>query len=47
MIAAISIILTKIENTPNYNNVIQALTTIQNNMKTTAETMQTTASTVQ
>jgi hypothetical protein len=54
MIAAMSVILTKIENVPDYNTVVQALTTIQNDLKktittvkTTAETVQTTAATVQ
>ena len=47
MIAAMSIILTKIENAPDYSNVMQALITIQNDMKITTETVQTTASTVQ
>jgi len=47
MIAAMSVILTQIENGPDYNTVMQALTTIQSDVKTTAETVQTTATTVQ
>src|SRR5258706_9252660 len=47
MIAAMSIILTKVENAPDYNTVMQALTMIRNDVKTTVETVQTTATTVQ
>ena len=47
MIVAMSIILTKIKNAPDYNAGMQALTTIQKDKKTTAETVQTTATTAQ
>jgi len=47
MIAAMSVIFTKIESTPDYNTVVQALTTIQNDLNTTATTVKTTAETVQ
>jgi len=53
MIAAMSVMLNKIENAPDYSTVMQALTTIQNDLKstttvkTTAETVQTTATAVQ
>ena len=43
MIAAMSVMLTKIENAPDYNTIMQALTTIQNDVKTTAETGKTAA----
>jgi hypothetical protein len=35
MIAAISVVLTKVENAPGYTTVMQTLTTIQNDLKTT------------
>jgi len=47
MIAAMSVILSKIENAPDYSTVMQALTTIQNDLKSTTTTVKTTAETVQ
>ena len=47
MIAAMSVMLSKIETAPDYGTVMLALTTIQNDVKTTAETIQTTATTAQ
>jgi hypothetical protein len=35
MIAAMSVVLTKVENAPDYTTVMQTLTTIQNGLKTT------------
>jgi hypothetical protein len=47
MIAAISVVLAKFENAPDHNTVMQALTTIRNDLKVTTITVQTTAETVQ
>ncbi len=47
LIAAISVVLTKIENAPDHTTVMQALTTIQNDVKIAATAMQTTATMVQ
>jgi hypothetical protein len=47
LIAAMSVVLTKIENTPGHTTVMRALTTIQNDMKTTTTTLQQTAITSQ
>jgi dGTP triphosphohydrolase len=43
MIAAMSVLITKFQNTPDLSAVIQAVTTIQSDLKTTAETVQSTA----
>jgi hypothetical protein len=43
MIAAMSVLIAKFQNTPNMSAVIQALSTVQNNLKTTAEIVQSTA----
>jgi hypothetical protein len=47
MIAAISVLITKFQNTPDLSAVVQAITTIQSDLKTTAETVQSTAIKVQ
>lgn len=43
LIAATSAVLAKIENAPDYTTVMRALTAIQDDMKTTATTLQQTA----
>jgi hypothetical protein len=47
MIAAMSVLITKFQNTPDLSAVTQAITTIQNDLKTTAEIVQSTAIKVQ
>jgi hypothetical protein len=47
MIVAMSVILTKIDNIPDYITVIQTLITIQNDAKTTLTTVKTTVATFQ
>jgi hypothetical protein len=47
MIAAMSILITKFQNTPDLSAVVQAIPTIQSDLKTTAETVQSTATKVQ
>ena len=47
VIAAMSVIFTKIENTPDYRTVMQALMTIQDDLKTTTTAVKTTAETAQ
>jgi hypothetical protein len=47
MIAAMSVILSKIENALDYSTVMQTFATIQNDLKTTINTVKTMAETVQ
>ena len=47
MIAAMSVLISKFQNTPDLSAVVQAITTIQSDLKTTAETAQSTAIKVQ
>ena len=47
MIAAMSVLITKFQNTPDVGAVMQTLATMQNDLRTTAETVQSTAMTVQ
>jgi DNA repair ATPase RecN len=47
MIAAMSVLIAKFQNTPNMSAVMQALATAQNDLKTTVETVQVTAARVQ
>jgi len=47
MIAAMSVLIVKFQNTPDVRAVMQAITTIQSDLKTTGETVQSTAITVQ
>jgi hypothetical protein len=47
MIVAVSVLITEFQNTPDLGTVIQAMTTIQSDLKTTAETIQSTAIKVQ
>lgn len=47
IIAAICVILTKIENTPDYKTIIQTLLVIQNDLKTTTSAMKITVETAQ
>ena len=47
MIAAMSILIAKFQNTPDVSAVMQAITTIQSDLKTTAETVQSTTMRVQ
>ena len=47
MIAAMSVLISKFQNTPDLSAVVQAITTIQSDLKTTAETVQSTAIKVQ
>ena len=46
MTAAMSVLITKFQNTLDMSTVMQALATIQNDLKTTAETVQVTAARV-
>jgi hypothetical protein len=47
MIAAMSVLITKLQNTPDMTSVMQALATVQNDLRTTAEMVQATAVRVQ
>ena len=47
MIAAMSVLIAKFQNTPDMSAVMQALATVQNDLKSTAETVQVTAARVQ
>ncbi|KAH6701305.1 hypothetical protein BKA61DRAFT_705104, partial [Leptodontidium sp. MPI-SDFR-AT-0119] len=47
MIAAMSVLIAKFQNTPDVSAVMQAITTIQSDLKTTAETVQSTAMRIQ
>ncbi|KAG9241120.1 hypothetical protein BJ878DRAFT_428819 [Calycina marina] len=47
MIAAMSVFIAKFQNTPDVSAVMQAITTIQSDLKTTAETVQFTAMRIQ
>ncbi|KAH7370783.1 hypothetical protein BKA65DRAFT_385646 [Rhexocercosporidium sp. MPI-PUGE-AT-0058] len=47
IIAAMSVLIFKFQNTPDLSAVVQAITTIQSDLKTTAETVQSTAIKVQ
>lgn len=47
MIAAMSVLITKFQNTPDVGTVMQTLVTMQNDLQTTAETVKSTAMTVQ
>jgi len=47
MIAAMSVLISKFQNTPDLSAVVQAITIIQSDLKTTAETVQSTAIKVQ
>jgi len=47
MVAAISVILARIESAPNYNTVMHALTMVQSGVNTAAETVQTIATKAQ
>ena len=47
MIAAMSVLITKLQNTPDMTSVMQALATVQNDLRTTAETVQATAVKIQ
>jgi hypothetical protein len=47
MIAAMSVLISKFQNTPDLSAVVQAITTIQSDLKTTAETVQSTAMRIQ
>lgn len=47
MIAAISVMLTKIGSTPYYSTAVQTLTMVQNDLQTITTTIKTTAETVQ
>jgi hypothetical protein len=43
IIAAMSVLVPKFQNTPDMTLVMQAIATVQNDLKTTAETVQVTA----
>ena len=45
MIAAMSVLITKFQNTPNVNTVMQAIANVQNDLRITTETIKTTAAT--
>jgi hypothetical protein len=47
MIATMSVLIAKFQNTPDMSVVMQALATVQGDLKTTAETVQSTAVRVQ
>ncbi|KAH6704187.1 hypothetical protein BKA61DRAFT_636039 [Leptodontidium sp. MPI-SDFR-AT-0119] len=47
MIAAMSVLIAKFQNTPDVSAVMQAITTIQSDLKTKAETVQSTAMRIQ
>jgi hypothetical protein len=47
MIAATCVVLTKVENTPDYKTIMQTLTTLQDDLQTTMNVMKTTAETAQ
>ena len=47
MIAAMSVLIAKFQNTPDVSAVMQALAAVQNDLKTTAETVQVTAVKIQ